>query len=136
MKNFCLVASLLFSLNSFAQIDVSGSQALKLWNRIDLISKTENAQIIFPENNQQAIHLGRISCVFEMYNGCSMIILTPTERKMIVALEGTDDLVNQFAKLGVWVDEENARIGVKSLDCINENNTVLCKIETDEKIIL
>ena len=111
------------------------TKAEKLWNRIDLIGKMENVQIIHEENGQQVIHLDRVSCVFEMYNGCSMFIVTPNQRKMIVALEGTAEFMNQLANAGVYVDEESARMGVKSLDCTQDGILTVCKIEEDEKEI-
>ena len=129
----CLTS--LFSINSYAQIILEGSKAEKLWNRIDLIGKMENVQIIHEENGQQVIHLDRVSCVFEMYNGCSMFIVTPNQRKMIVALEGTAEFMNQLANAGVYVDEESARMGVKSLDCTQDGILTVCKIEEDEKEI-
>lgn len=131
MKNLAIVfcTTLLFSLNSYAQINISGTKAVKLWSRIDSIGKIENVQMILIENGQQAIHLDRIACVFEMYNACSIFVNTPTERKMIVALEGTADLMNQLASAGVYVDEEYSRMDVSSIDCVNDGKETICKIE-------
>lgn len=131
MKNLVIVscATLLFSLNSYAQINISGNKAVKLWNRIDSIGKIENIQVILVENGQQAIHLDQIECVFEMYNACSLFVNTPTERKMIVALEGTADLMDQLASAGVYVDEEYSRMDISSIDCVNDGKDTICKIE-------
>lgn len=131
MKNFALVfcSTFLFSINSYAQININGTQATKLWNSIDSIGKIENVQIIQTENGQQAIHLDHIACVFEMYNACSMFVPLPTERKMIVALEGTADFMKQLANVGVYVDEEEARMYMTSIDCSNDGKDIICKIE-------
>lgn len=131
MKNFTLLfcSTFLFAFNSYAQIEVSGTEAVKLWNQIDHIGKMENIQIVHPENNQQVIHLDHIACVFENYNACSIFVNTGSERKMIVAMEGTADFMNQLAKLGVWVDEENASMDVNTIDCVNDNTVTTCTIE-------
>jgi hypothetical protein len=127
-----LCLSFLCSMNSYAQINLDGSQAVSLWNRIDNIGRNEKVEIIHEENGQKVIHLEKISCVFEMYNGCSLFVISPTERKMIVALDGSADFMNQLAYAGVFVDEENARMYVKAIDCTNDGTDTLCKIEEDE----
>lgn len=131
MKTLTL-ALCLFSINAFAQIDLSGGKAVALWNRIDSIGRNEKVQMIQDENGQKAIHLDNISCVFEMYNGCSIYVVSPKERKMIVALDGTADFMNQLAYAGVYVDEENARMDVKAIDCYNDGKDTICKINTEE----
>jgi hypothetical protein len=137
MKNYILVfcSTLLFSFNSFAQIDVSGGQAARLWSRIESIGKNENVQVVQTENNQQVIHLGRVSCVFEMYNACSIFVNIGTDKKMIVALDGTAEFMNQLAAAGVWVDEERAQIGVNGIDCITDENQTRCKLDTYENTL-
>jgi ribosomal protein S19 len=130
---FC--STLLFSVNTFATININGTQAARLWNQIDTIGKIEKIQMIRTENNQQVIHIEHIACVFEMYNGCSMWVETETERKMIVALDGTAEFMNQLAKAGVAVDEDNARMYINAIDCVNDSTNTICKIDAEEKIV-
>jgi hypothetical protein len=119
-------------MNSYAQINLDGSKAVSLWNRIDNIGRNEKVEMIQEENGQKVIHIGNISCVFEMYNGCSMFVISPKERKMIVALDGTADFMNQLAYAGIYVDEENARMDIKAIDCFNDGKDTICKIEEEE----
>ena len=121
--------ALFLCLNAYAQIEVTGTKATQLWNQIDKVGKIENLQIPHIENNQQVIHLDSMVCVFENYNACSIFVNTGSERKMIVAMEGTADFMNQLAKLGVWVDEENASMDVNTIDCVNDNTVTTCTIE-------
>jgi hypothetical protein len=126
-----LCSTFLLSFNSFAQISINGPVANRLWNQIEKIGKNENTPIVYTENDQQVIHIEHIACVFEMYNGCSMFVNTANERKMIVALDGTADLMNQLAKIGVAVDEDNARMYIDAIDCSKDNSEISCDIQEE-----
>jgi hypothetical protein len=130
MKYLFISFLLLASLSSFgATIEVSDMGAEKIWKSIDVISKIENLEIIKTNATESNFKIDDISCVFENYDACSFFTDIKNERKMVVAMEGTNTFMQSLADVGILVDEENARMDVESVECSRMGNEFNCTIE-------
>lgn len=128
-----IICCALLSSAAWANISLEGQNAKFLWDTVQKIDAIENAGIIYKDNGYEIIRLDNIDCAFEMYYGCSFYVNNPSGRKLLIAVDGTQDFMNELASAGVYVDTTLARMDVDYLNCQREQDQYYCDIVEPSK---
>lgn len=128
MKLYVLFIVFFSSITASASILVNGDRAHFLWDTVQVIDSIENAGIIYRDNDTDIINLDTVDCAFEMYYGCSFYVNNQSGRKLLIAIDGTHEFMNELAGVGVYVDTELARMDVDSLICKKTFEKYSCEI--------
>ena len=130
---FLIIGCAFLSSMTWANISLEGQDAKYLWDTVQKIDGIENAGIIYKDNGNENIRLDSIDCAFEMYYGCSFYVNNPNGRKLLIAIDGTQDFMNELAGAGVYVDTTLARLDVDFLSCSKTNDNYYCDIVESTK---
>jgi len=127
MKKMIFGFGLFLSTQLMASIKVPPRPSLDIWRAVDLIAKIDTLPLIKTDGRSEFLELDKIECVFDYYKACSFFSDINGQRKLIVSLEGSHDLIRSLKYAGVPEDTEGPRIEARNLKCF-KNDVTLCEI--------
>jgi len=140
MKKFLSIftVSILLSFSVSAEIKISGKIAKKMWKSVQLIQTILELDIIKDEVNVSSkyFNIDSVMCAYERYNACVFFTQINSDRKMVVAEDGTAKLMQAMAEAGIMNDDYHARIATKSILCKKSEDEYACYLEPFDNVRL
>lgn len=109
--------------------EAADAAAKDMWRALDLVSMIEGVDFHAVEGDRDVLAADSISCVNDHYTACSMLVTVEGERKLIVTLEASVNLIQAFYSNGFDFDDETGILNASRVSCSKTGEAYACELE-------